>query len=543
MWRSLCLLSLPFYSFTLLANCSDEFDLERLAEKKPQISAIHFEQNNVFDLTEPGVFWLHRFANASHRISLEGTIRDDLLFNDHAPLNLADLAETERLLRSRRYIRDARVSVSRYCPTENTVEVLVRTWDTWSLLPKIDFSSEGGETEYSLGIAEDNLLGYGNQIHLDYTKDSERSGYLVSFGSPNIFGTHWNTFLSYANNSDGENYRFNVQRPFYRLDSQWSLNFDLLKNKELVTDYQLDERVNEYNRTRQQFESSVGFKLVERGRSIQRFIVGMTLEDVAFNDTEGTVLTLPDERNLSAIWLEYQILEDDFYKLYNINQFNRVEDINAGWQLQLRLGYLQSWLGADNSGLQLTAHAEKAWQLQEHTWLFGQLNYRRLNWQDKTQQLLHFSWQLNHQLNEYNSVVASISAERGSNLFADERLYLGGDTGLRAFPLYYQSGDKRVIATAEYRRYTDWNLWRIFDVGFAAFTDIGRSWGDSEQFKDLMAQPDIDDKVLFGVGVGVRLLSSHSSRGTMVHLDLTRPFSDNPDINNWQWRATAKRRF
>ncbi|WP_445426132.1 MULTISPECIES: BamA/TamA family outer membrane protein [unclassified Alishewanella] len=543
MWRSLCLLSLPFYSFTLLANCSDEFDLERLAEQKPQISAIHFEQNNVFDLTEPGVFWLHRFANASHRISLEGTIRDDLLFNDHAPLNLADLAETERLLRSRRYIRDARVSVSRYCPTENTVEVLVRTWDTWSLLPKIDISSEGGETNYSLGIAEDNLLGFGNQLHLDYNKDSERSGYLVSFGSPNIFGTHWNTFLSYANNSDGENYRFNVQRPFYRLDSQWSLNFDLLKNKELVTDYQLDERVNEYNRTRQQFESSVGFKLVERGRSIQRFIVGMTLEDVAFNDTEGTVLTLPDERNLSALWLEYQILEDDFYKLYNINQFNRVEDINAGWQLQLRLGYLQSWLGADNSGLQLTAHAEKAWQLQEHTWLFGQLNYRRLNWQDQTQQLLHFSWQLNHQLNEYNSVVASISAERGSNLFADERLYLGGDTGLRAFPLYYQSGDKRVIATAEYRRYTDWNLWRIFDVGFAAFTDIGRSWGDSEQFKDLMAQPDIDDKVLFGIGVGVRLLSSHSSRGTMVHLDLTRPFSDNPDINNWQWRATAKRRF
>ncbi|GGW69819.1 BamA/TamA family outer membrane protein [Alishewanella tabrizica] len=545
MWRSVSLLSLCFTSCTLYATCNSAFDSALLTQQSPTITAITFERNNVFDLTEKGVFWLHRFANNTHMISKEATIRDDLLFTENTPLNLAELAETERLLRSRRYLRDAKIEVIHYCADTNSVVVQVSTWDNWSLLPKIDWSSEGGKSEYSLGIAEDNLLGSGNQIQLDYAKDSERTGYLLSFGSPNIFGSYWNTSLSYANNSDGENYHIGLQRPFYRLDSSWALNVDLAKNKEQVTEYLLAESINEYDRTRNEFESSVGLKLPDLGQSIQRLIVGLTLEDVAFDEQLGTRLQLPDDRNLSSLWLEYQLLQDDFKKLYNINQFNRVEDINAGWQLQLRLGLLQSWLGADDTGLQLHFGAAKALQLQTDTWLFSELSYHQLDWRNTQQTLLHLSLQLNHALNARNSIVASISAERGRNLFADESLYLGGDSGLRAFPLYYQRGDNRMIATAEYRHYTDWNLWQIFDVGFAAFTDVGRSWGASAEKQALPLQPQttLDDKILLGVGIGIRLLSSHSSRGTMIHIDLTRPVTDNPDISSWQWRATAKRRF
>lgn len=102
------------------------------------------------------------------------------------------------------------------------------------------------------------------------------------------------------------------------------------------------------------------------------------------------------------------------------------------------------------------------------------------------------------------------------------------------------------MATAEYRHYTDWNLWQIFDVGFATFADVGHSWGGDRSAMlsaELQDKAGIDDKILLGVGVGIRLLSSHSSRGTMIHLDLARPISDNSDLRSWQWRATAKRRF
>ena len=519
-------------------DCTRLFDEADLQHTNLTISSIRFEQQNVFDLNEPGTFWLHRFANYSHVISKQITIDNDLLFTPESPLVLAELAETERILRSRRYIRDAEVAVSRYCPETNTVEVLVKTWDNWSLLPKIDFSSEGGATEYSIGVAEDNLLGTGNQLQLDYAKDAERTGYLFSFASPNILGSRWQALTRYANNSDGESYQFNIQRPFYRLSSPWAVSVDVSKDKQQINDYVLGEKVNQYDRTQHGFSSFFGWRLAGDSKRIHRFNSGITLEDVSFAANADTLFTLPDERNLSRVWVEYQLLEDQYRKLYNINQFNRVEDINLGWQAYLRLGQLQKGLGADASGWQVDAAIEKAWALQSDIWLLASFRYHGLKMADLNQQLISTHWQMVYQLTRQSSLVGILDLQRGKDLFADEALYLGGDTGLRAFPLFYQRGDNRMVATTEYRYYTDWNILQIFDVGFAGFADAGRSWG-----ADQRGENDIDDSILYGVGVGIRLLSTHSSRGTMVHIDLTRPVTDNPELGNWQWRITAKRRF
>ena len=397
------------------ASCTRLFDEADLQKTGLTISAIHFEQQNVFDLSEPGTFWLHRFANYSHIISKEETIANDLLFTPQSPLDLAELAETERLLRGRSYIRDADVSVSHYCPETNTVEVLVKTWDNWSLLPKIDFSSEGGSTEYSIGIAEDNLLGTGNQLQLDYAKDAERTGYLFSFASPNILGSHWQALTRYANNSDGESYQFSIQRPFYRLSSPWAVSVDVSKDKQQINDYVLGEKVNEFDRTQQGFTSFLGWRLAGDSKRIHRLNGGITLEDVSFTANIDTLFGVPTERNLSRVWVEYQLLEDQYRKLYNINQFNRVEDINLGWQAYVRLGHLQKALGADNSGWQLDASIEKAWSLQSDLWLLASFSYHGLKLADLRQQLLSTHWQLVYQLSRQSSVVGILDLQRGKD--------------------------------------------------------------------------------------------------------------------------------
>ena len=536
--RLSCLFSILFCGHSL-ADCVDVSDNDLAAlSSDVKIGQITFRRNNVFNLDEKGIFWLHHFANYSHIITKEATVQDDLLFLTGAPLSLSELEETERLLRSRPYIRDASIRVSRYCANNQTVDVLVETWDNWSLLPKIDFSSEGGETDYSIGIADDNLLGSGNQIQLDYAKDNERTGYLVSFASPNIFGSHWNALTRYADNSDGESYHFTLTRPFYRLSSPWAFSLDMEKNREEISDYLLGDEVNLYERQLHWFESFVGFKLAEHDNRIHRLNIGFTLNDTNFQQTDFTVFALPPDRNLSAIWLEYQLLISDYRKLFNINQFNRVEDINLGWQARLRLGRLQAWLGADDSGWQLDAELAKTWQLNRDTFLLGNSRYQALWLSGTNQQLFSNQLQLVHQLTNNSSAVAIINAEFGRQLFQDEALYLGGDTGLRAFPLHYQRGDSRIVATAEYRYFTDWSIWQLLDVGFAGFADAGRSWGAEQDFAS-----SVDDGVLFGVGGGIRLLSNNSSRGTMIHIDLTHPFSNNPDLDEWQWRVTAKKRF
>ncbi|MDX3773481.1 BamA/TamA family outer membrane protein [Chromatiaceae bacterium AAb-1] len=539
MVRSISGLFLLIFSFRLSAECLpvDEDD-PRLQQSGITIGAVEFSRYNVFDLTEKGIFWLHHFANYSHVITTEQTVADDLLFTTGEKLDNAVLAETERLLRGRRYIREADVSVSHYCDQNNTVVVHVSTWDNWSLLPNLDFSSEGGETDYAIGISEDNLLGTGNQLQLDYNKDNERSGYLLSFASPNVFGTHWNTLTRYENNSDGEGYHFTLTRPFYRLSSPWAFSLDLERSKEKLTDYLLGETVNEYDSKLKWFESELGIKLAQQGNRIHRLNVGLTLEDRTFEAIDETFYNLPDARNLSAIWIEYQLLEADYRKLFNINQFNRTEDINLGWQASFRVGHLQHWLGADQSGWLIKAQLDKVWQLHPDLWFLAQTAYHSLWLSERHRRLLSTHLQLVYQINPSSSLVGILDAELGNNLFMDEALYLGGDTGMRAYPLHYQRGDSRVIATAEYRYYTKWSILQLLDVAFAGFADAGRSWGAEQEFSS-----PVDDKILFGIGTGVRLLSTHSSRGIMIHLDVAHPISNNPELDTLQWRVTAKHRF
>ena len=62
---------------------------------------------------------------------------------------------------------------------------------------------------------------------------------------------------------------------------------------------------------------------------------------------------------------------------------------------------------------------------------------------------------------------ASLSGLYGYNLDVDNLVQLGGDTGLRGYPLRYQGGDKRALLTVEQRCFTDWYPFRLFRVGGA----------------------------------------------------------------------------
>ncbi|MDP4535219.1 BamA/TamA family outer membrane protein [Alkalimonas collagenimarina] len=502
------------------------------------IRHIHFETNNVFDLSEPGTFWLHRFANATHSITRESTLSQDLLFSEGSLLNEAELAETGRLLRSRGYLREADVYVSHYCANSQQVDVTVRSFDNWSLLPKIDFKHEGGSTEYSLGIAEDNLLGSGNQIQLDYTKDSERTGYLFSFASPNMFGSYWSSRLQYADNSDGESYTIALDRPFYRLNSPWAMGLELNKGKDELREYQSGEESNRYDRRQQWLQNYIGFNLKTTEFSAQRLIAGFRLSEVKFESNDATLTGVPEDRDLSALWLEYQWIQSDFQKLYQINQFNRTEDINFGWQLVLQVERFSDWLGADENGWQFRAELLKNWTLWDGGWLLSEHSLQQQQLSNQTNRS-QFSthWLLIHHLTPQSSLVGRLQLDIGRNLYRDELLQLGGDNGMRAYPLYYQRGEKQWLASAEYRHYTPWSILRLFDVAFASFVDVGRAWNDP------WTTEQASETTLFGVGGGVRLLSKYSSRGTMVHLDIATPLRREDGLDSWQFRATAKRRF
>ena len=54
----------------------------------------------------------------------------------------------------------------------------------------------------------------------------------------------------------------------------------------------------------------------------------------------------------------------------------------------------------------------------------------------------------------------------------DQQLLIGGDTGLRGYPLGYESGTSRGLLTVEQRFYTDWYpfAWRVLELRYSAMS-------------------------------------------------------------------------
>ena len=127
------------------------------------IGNIVLEKRNIFDLSDPKENkWLYRWANRLHVVTRDKVIRNQILFENGDAYSGRLLEETERIVRSNRFIYDARVEPIRY--EDGVVDVKVMTQDVWSLTPDVSFSRSGGENRTALGIEETNLLGRGQLL-------------------------------------------------------------------------------------------------------------------------------------------------------------------------------------------------------------------------------------------------------------------------------------------------------------------------------------------------------------------------------------------
>jgi len=131
---------------------------------------------------------------------------------------------------------------------------------------------------------------------------------------------------------------------------------------------------------------------------------------------------------------------------------------------------------------------------------------------------------------------AAASGDLLRNPNPTEALPLGGDNGLRGYPLRYQSGTRRALFTVEERFYTDLYVWQLFRVGGALFFDAGRAWGG-----DYVNS--IDPGWLSNVGAGLRIVSVRSAFSNVLHVDLAFPLGASADIKKVQLNVKTKTSF
>ncbi len=177
---------------------------------------------SVTDLSQrPGSNKLDKIGNSVHLKTKEFTIRHLLLFKKNKPLDSLLVRDSERLIRAQRYVRRVIIRPVEVATSRDSVDILIRELDSWSLIPNGSASSSGT----SIRLTERNFFGLGHQFENDFDKrfNTGETSYLARYTVPNIFNSYINGTVTYqiwkAYNSLKS---VGVERQFFSAYTQWA---------------------------------------------------------------------------------------------------------------------------------------------------------------------------------------------------------------------------------------------------------------------------------------------------------------------------------
>ena len=521
-------------------NLKRQLDTQQTYPKESnnkRITKISLKQLNVFDTSLPEENnFLFRFANRAHITTKPDVILSTLLFSQGSQYNIKDLEESERLLRQQNYLYDARIYAEENCHDE--VHVTVVTRDLWTLLPDISFSRSGGENTSRIGFRESNLFGYGKRLSFTATEDKDRNGYLFVYDDPSILSSRYRGRVEYADNSDGERHYLGAYLPFYSIKTKYSYGFYNYANKRVESIYSRNEVISEFIQDSEISDLYYGFAVQAPKQWINRFSIGLHQEIHSFSPTAYSNLPIADDRDTSYPYIKGQWLQSDYIKVRNFDSIYRTEDLNLGWNIQAKLGYSSKNWADDDSHLIYQFSASRAHFTTENSlWRFS--SNIQGEWNTEQNQARNFVSAINIQYYLNTSIqqswFANLSLTYAKGLTADNQLVLGGETGLRGYPLNYQQGSRSALINIEKRYYWEYDLLQLFKVGGALFFDMGKVTGKT--------QIETDNSLLKNVGFGLRFAPSRANAGTVLHLDVAAPINREDNIDSVQWLFTVKNRF
>lgn len=468
----------------------------------------------IFDLDNPDEnHRLFRLANNLHFTTRQQVIAQQLLFIPGETVTEQQLAESERILRSRQYVGDARIRVLRDCA--DAVDLEVVSHEVWTLTPDFNFKNTGGHSSLGIGIHDSNILGSGQLVDLHYRNNQERSSVGMSYRNPNIGGSHLQFATDLSTNSDGHRYAIDTGHPFYALRDHTSWNLHYESVEELLNQYNYGERTSHLQHQGQTAALTYSFAPDTTGYSIQRFSAGLQAEDHKLLAATG--LPAPrgfrDNLQLAYPYVQYELLQDAYEEGFNISQIGRTEDLYLGRHLVASAGFApgneQQWIFRGEYSDTLY-HQTKA-LLQLHADWQGRWLQQKGGWEDA---VMHAGLDYNRGQTAHRNLYLGLEAAHVVNLRNGQQLELGGSNGLRGYDTHFLNGDSSVRFTAEQRFFSDYHWLQLFRVGVAAYYDVGRVFGNNDPVSQTMFQD---------VGVGLRLAPSRSQSGQIIHLDVAWP--------------------
>ena len=286
---------------------------------------------------------LDKFGNSIHIKTKEITIRNLMLFKKHDKLDSKLVAESERLIRSQRYVREVTIVPVNIPNNKDSIDVKIRVLDSWTLIPTGSLSS----SESSVKLTERNILGFGHLIsgNIKNRFDTKERAVFAQYSINNIKNTYIRFDLNYENEFNNDSRRsINLNRPFYSVVTK-NAGGIYFENRLKTENFTFNDEIvpDAFSYNFQEYWYGRAFKINSKTnpeRYFNNLIVALTYNDKDFGRKPDVTLDpslyFSNEKNwIGMIGFSKQKFYQDKY----VFNYNIVEDIPYGGNIALIIGH------------------------------------------------------------------------------------------------------------------------------------------------------------------------------------------------------------
>ncbi|MEN8163568.1 MAG: hypothetical protein ABFS37_05520 [Acidobacteriota bacterium] len=479
------------------------------------ILRIECRQSNIFDTSDSSTSsWPYRWANALHVTTRESFIRSMVLFTEGDAWDPEVAAESARILRSLDFLNP--VFIEARAEAEGVV-VSIRTHDQWTLEVGAKFGAQGSRTAYSFEFSEQNFLGWGRELTLEYEKDHERSTWTYIYSDPNLFGTRWRGRLLFADASDGHREELLAERPFFSLATPKAWGGEWKRWSQIEYLYGDGDRIAGGRRDFTLLHLWWGMRLPATEKTIRRLSMGFHRDDREFSDwyweTSPAPFRTPDNVTISGPRLAFEQLHDRYRVLTGFRGWSAQEDVAFGSNLKAGVTFSHPEFGGDIPRLVFDGSwghrvQRNGWLLMGDIWTSGRLDDGSAanvvtGFQAAASQLGPRGWQMR------------LRVEDSIDLDRENQLTLGADAGLRGWDPDTFDGTGRAVFNLQWRTLLKEDFLNLVSVGIVLFADAGKTWG-------ARVGPNTDG-VRYDAGVGLLADMTHIGLSNVLRLDVAWP--------------------
>jgi len=482
------------------------------AQDTLKISKIHIHSKDVFEdavVNTPIEKNLYRFGNWFHINTRESVIMGRLPFEEGSVISLREIQEAEKNLRALPYISDARIEARP--DSLGNIDLYVETSDNWTFAPAFSIGKPGEEWLWSVGLLENNLLGFGHTVGFFYEHKEDRDQKYLLYKSEDFLVPYNKFGFLLSENTDGFSRSLELGYPFIsRSKNQWSYNAELLWSK----------RDEKYYESKNPIPIAVAEGLKEDSLSLWllRSFGGSSFKTYLgagydFYKIENGELRM---ENNSRLGFSVAASRIRLGKRYNLHRVKWAEDVEYGYYIKGVVGKNFKELKANDNDWFFEHKINLSLGTREHYFMASERSLLYYNGDSiRDMYSIIASEYIFKPALEWSSVLnAQITSWQKSSY--TRQLYLDGSNIFPGFPVRYLVGENTFAFKAEQRYFPKVEIFSLIP-SFAVFLTAGQATDSLSGFEPR--------DLLYMAGVGLRVSKSKFVEGVVNHVNLSWPLN------------------